>query len=310
MIPYERRLLDLVQSDERIVIITAENRGHMRSLPPLIGDRFIDVGIAEQTMIGVAAGMALRGRIPIVHALASFVTLRPFEFIRDDVGIAGLPVIMVGMVPGVLSDGNGPTHQAIDDVQVMRGIPNVNVFCPADTAELIAGLPELIKAGGAWYVRYLAGENIVEQHAPFAVGTAETVVEANQPVVTILTYGYLTKTAIDAAIMLASRGIATRVVNMRTLKPIDVDAIVRAAAESHVVVTLEDHFRTGGLRSIVAETLLDARLTAVVLSIDFGHTWFTPGRLGEVLDHHGLTPDHVCNAIAHHVELSRELLDA
>jgi len=310
MIPYEQLLLDLVQSDERIVIITAENRGHMRSLPSLIGDRFIDVGIAEQTMIGVAAGMALRGRIPIVHALASFVTLRPFEFIRDDVGIAGLPVIMVGMVPGVLSDGNGPTHQAIDDVQVMRGIPNVNVFCPADTAELIAGLPELIKAGGAWYVRYLAGDPVIEHHEEFVVGKAETVVDCDAPVATILTYGYLTRTAIEAASLLATNGIATRVVNMRTLKPVDADAIVRAAKESRVVVTLEDHFRTGGLRSIVAETLLDARLTASVLSIDFGHTWFTPGRLGEVLDHHGLTPDHVCNAIAHHVEHSGELIDA
>jgi len=306
MIPYERLLLDLVQSDERLVIITAENRGHMRSLPPLLGDRFIDVGIAEQTMIGVAAGMALRGRVPIVHALASFVTLRPFEFIRDDVGIAGLPVIMVGMVPGVLSDGNGPTHQAIDDVQVMRGIPNVHVFCPADTAELVAGLPELIKAGGAWYVRYLAAETIVEQHALFVVGKAETVVQADQPTVTILTYGYLTKTAMEAATILAGRDIATRVVNMRTLKPIDAEAIVRAADESHVVVTLEDHFRTGGLRSIVAETLLDAQRTARVLPIDFGYSWFTPGRLAEVLSHHGLTAQAIANTIVSHVEPSME----
>lgn len=310
MIPYERLLLDLVQSDDRIVIVTAENRGHMRSLPPLLGNRFIDVGIAEQTMIGVAAGLALRGRIPIVHALASFVTLRPFEFIRDDVGIAGLPVIMVGMVPGVLSDGNGPTHQAIDDVQVIRGIPNINVFCPADTDELLAGLPELIKTGGAWYVRYLSGESVVEQHAPFHVGVAEAVVATERPIVTILTYGYLTRTAMQAASILKSNGIATRVESMRTLKPIDEAAIVRAATSSQVVVTLEDHFRTGGLRSIVAETLLDVGCTANVLPIDFGHTWFTPGRLGEVLNHHGLTPDAVAATITKNLTLTREELHA
>ena len=100
-----------------VVVLTAENRAAIRHLPAAIGERFIDVGICEQTMVGMAAGLALRGRIPVLHALATFLTLRAFEFIRTDVGIAGLPVKLVGGVPGFLSDGNGPTHQAIDDVR-------------------------------------------------------------------------------------------------------------------------------------------------------------------------------------------------
>ena len=122
---YASILADLVRSDPRFVVLTAENRAAIRDLPAPLGDRFIDVGICEQTMIGMAAGFALRGRIPVVHALATFLTLRAFEFIRDDVGIAGFPVKLVGGVPGFLSEANGPTHQAIDDLAVMRAIPGM-----------------------------------------------------------------------------------------------------------------------------------------------------------------------------------------
>src|SRR6202012_652928 len=97
--------------------------------------RFIDVGIAEQTLVGAAAGLALRGRIPVAHALAAFLTMRAFEFIRTDVGIARLPVKLVGGAAGILSEANGPTHQAIEDVALMRTIPHMLVFCPADTSE-------------------------------------------------------------------------------------------------------------------------------------------------------------------------------
>src|ERR1700722_18300402 len=115
---YEETLAELAKIDERIVIMTAENRALIRNMPAILGERFIDTGITEQTMIGAAAGLALRGRIPVVHALASFLTMRAFEFIRTDVGIAHLPVKLCGYIPGFLSDGNGPTHQSIEDVAI------------------------------------------------------------------------------------------------------------------------------------------------------------------------------------------------
>jgi transketolase len=138
---YEQTLLELAQADERIIIMTAENRAAIRNLPNLLPGRFIDTGITEQTMVGAAAGLALRGRVPVLHALATFLTLRAFEFVRTDVGIGGLPVKLVGGVPGFLSDGNGPTHQAIEDVSLMRGIPGFHVFCPADEEDLVLALP-------------------------------------------------------------------------------------------------------------------------------------------------------------------------
>ncbi|MFM8743111.1 MAG: transketolase, partial [Cytophagales bacterium] len=115
---YEQLITELALADERFIIMTAENRALIRNIPnnPALANRFVDTGITEQTMIGMAAGLALRGRIPVVHALAAFLTMRAFEFIRTDVGIANLRVKLTGFIPGLLSDGNGPTHQAIEDV--------------------------------------------------------------------------------------------------------------------------------------------------------------------------------------------------
>src|SRR5262244_4188233 len=154
---YEDFLKERAERDEALVVLTAENRAAIRNLPPALGGRFIDVGICEQTMIGVAAGLALRGRVPVVHALAAFLTMRAFEFIRTDVGIGKLPVILVGGVPGFLSEANGPTHQAIEDVALMRGIPGMQVVCPSDEDELVAALPEIVASRRPTYVRYFAG---------------------------------------------------------------------------------------------------------------------------------------------------------
>src|SRR5215470_12767192 len=112
---YEEVLKERFAGDSSLIVMTAENRAAIRNLPALFGDRFIDVGICEQTLVGAAAGLALRGRTPVVHALASFLTLRAFEFIRTDVGIAQLPVKLVGAFAGFLSEANGPTHQALED---------------------------------------------------------------------------------------------------------------------------------------------------------------------------------------------------
>ncbi|MCL2451153.1 MAG: transketolase, partial [Polyangiaceae bacterium] len=167
MAAYEDRLVSLAETDPRIVVMTAENRAAIRNLPARLGARFVDVGICEQTMIGAAAGLALRGRIPVCHALATFLTLRAFEFIRTDVGIARLPVKLVGAVPGFLSDGNGPTHQAIEDVALMRSIPHMQIVCPADEVELVAALPHVVASPDPCYVRYNAMPAAAPHTAPF-----------------------------------------------------------------------------------------------------------------------------------------------
>ncbi len=301
---YEDRLFELAQENPKIVVMTAENRAAIRGLPRKLGPRFIDVGIAEQTMVGAAAGLAMRGRIPIVHALATFLVLRAFEFIRTDVGIPGLPVKLVGGVPGVLSDGNGPTHQAIEDIGILRGIPGMQIVCPADEVELVEMLPEIVKSPHPVYVRYNASPPAVTHPEPFAFGKAEVLSEGRH--VTLLTYGFLLREVWQARGLLEARGISTRVVNLRSLAPVDEGALLRAAASSELVVAVEDHFATGGLASIFAEVLLRHGKTCRFASLAFDGRWFRPALLRDVLAHERLDAEGIASRVASELERSSQ----
>ncbi len=295
MMTYEEKLRELAELDDRIVVMTAENRVAIRNLPRTLGKRFIDVGIAEQTMIGAAAGLALRGQTPVVHSLAAFLTLRAFEFIRTDVGIANLPVKLVGGVPGFLSEANGPTHQALEDISLMRGIPNMNVFCPADQDELVAGLPHILRDKSPWYIRFTAMEPMVNHYDQFTIGKAETLVEGMD--VALLTYGFMNRESWNAKEILESKGISVRFINFRTLKPIDEMTILSAARECSLLVTIEDHFLIGGLYSIVSEILVRHEKTAKVLPLALDGRWFKPALLNDVLSYEGFTGGQIASRI-------------
>ncbi len=301
---YEQTLLDLMTHDERIIVMTAENRAAIRNLPNLSPDRFIDTGITEQTMVGAAAGLALRGRVPVLHALATFLTLRAFEFVRSDVGIGNLPVKLVGGVPGFLSDGNGPTHQAIEDVSLMRGIPHMHVFCPADEQDMLLGLPHIINSPNPTYIRFNGLKPVIDHDHDFEIGRAETWRTENgaqRDDVTILVYGMLFAQAWEARALLEAEGLKVRLVNVRMPKPIDEEAVLSAARESSLLVTLEDHFLTGGLYSIVAETLLRHGESANVLPFALDERWFRPALLNDVLRYEGFTADQIVARILEHL---------
>lgn len=292
---YETALADLALADERYVVLTAENRAPIRNLPPLLGPRFVDTGIAEQALVGMSAGLALRDRIPVAHALAAFLTLRPFEFIRSDIGVANLPVKLVGYVPGILSEANGPTHQALEDVALLRGIPHVNVFCPADLEDLLLGLRSVLEHPAPWYIRYVDRPAVIRHEATFKIGRAELVTSGDDMVV--LVYGALFREAYQATERLREVGIAARVINLRTVKPIDEAAIVAAARATGFVVTIEDHFLSGGLFTIVSEILVRHRVRARVHPVSFGERWFQPARLADVLAAEGLQGDQLATRI-------------
>jgi transketolase len=275
--------------------MTAENRAAIRNLPDIVKDRFIDVGISEQTMIGMAAGLALRGRIPIVHALATFLTMRAFEFIRTDIGIGNLPVKLVGAVPGFLSDGNGPTHQAIEDISLMRGIPPINIFCPSDEEDMLLGLKEVFTHPSPFYIRYNNMRSSVVHDKNFRIGKAEIISEGKD--VTILTYGILLKQAVEAANILRSEGKSAGVINLRTLKPIDEELLKITCSTNTLIVTLEDHFLTGGLYSILSEHLVKENLSCNVLPISLGNKWFKPALLPDVLEYEGFTAEKIVGKI-------------
>jgi transketolase len=291
---YEELLTAIALNDEQVIVMTAENRALVRNLPAVLGKRFIDTGITEQTMIGAAAGLALRNRIPIVHALAAFLTMRSFEFVRTDLGIANLPVKLSGFIPGFLSDANGPTHQAIEDISIMRGIPNVTVFAPADEDDLVKMLPQIWQSPNPAYTRINTRKTGYE-HEPFELGKAEVVSAGTD--VTILTYGLMFEQALIAVDILKNEGLSVGLVNMRSLKPVDEQVILQTAATSELVVTLEDHFLTGGLFTIVAEVLLKNHASAKVLPIALNERWFKPALLPDVLQHTGFTGKQIAEKI-------------
>jgi transketolase len=275
--------------------LTAENRAAIRNLPDTAGERFIDTGITEQTMIGTAAGLSLRGRIPVVHALASFLTMRAFEFIRTDFGISGLNVKLVGAVPGFLSEANGPTHQALEDISIMRGIPGMNIFCPSDESDMMICLPEILNSPLPFYIRYNSLKSAVTHSGNFEIGKAEIINYGDD--ITIITYGMLLRQAYEAMMMLEMKGISVRLINLRTLKPLDEETIIDAARETSLIVSLEDHFITGGLFSTLGELFLKYNIIGSVLPISLNDRWFKPALLNDVLEYEGFTGPAIAEKI-------------
>jgi len=300
---YEVALLDLVRDDERFVVLTSENRALIRNVEKELDKRFIDTGITEQTLVGVSAGLALRGRIPIAHALAPFLSMRAFEFIRTDVGLANLPVKLMGFIPGVLSDGNGPTHQAIEDVSLMRGIPNIQVFAPADELDLTICLPEILKSPYPSYVRlnHLPGD--YDHDKEFTIGKAEKIGDGTD--VCLVVYGTLFAQALGAYEKLQTLGITVSILNIRTIKPIDENAIISAVRDSKLIVTIEDHFKVGGLYSIIAEILVERQIIANLQSISLADNWFSAGRINEVLQSSGLDADTIMHRVKNWLSISK-----
>jgi transketolase len=200
----------------------------------------------------------------------------------------------VGGVPGFLSEANGPTHQAIEDVALMRGVPNMQVLCPADELEVDHALRAAFASGKPTYIRHYAGPARIE-HQPYEIGRAEVLHDGHD--VTLLTYGLLLSQVLVAREALEARRISTRVVNMRSLSPIDDRAILRAASDSKLLVTVEDHFQTGGLFSIVAETLALAGKGTRVLPIALDKKWFRPALLSDVLRVEGFRGEDLANRV-------------
>lgn len=292
---YEQLLQEKAINDPRYVVMTAENRALVRNLPSILGDRFIDTGITEQTMMGAAAGLALRGRKPIVHALAAFLTMRAFEFTRTSIGIPNLPVKMSSFIPGFLSDGNGPTHQAIEDIAIMRGIPGMDVFAPADEDDLVKMLPAIWETENPSYVRINTTANQY-QHAHFELGKAEIISEGKD--VTILTYGFMFENSYQAMLSLEEAGFDVGLVNVRSLKPFDVDMLNSLIGNTQLLVTIEDHFLTGGLFSIVAEQLVAHHWSIPVKPMALDARWFRPARLRDVVEFEGFDVPNLVKRIS------------
>jgi transketolase len=275
-------------------------------LPKIIPDQFIDTGINEQSLVGMAAGLALRERTPIVHAIAAFLTMRSFEFIRTNIGYPSLNVKLVGNFPGFLSTGNGPTHQAIEDISLLRAVPNMNIFCPADLDDLVKGLSTIVKYNKPFYIRYNDLPPVVD-HSEFALGRAEVFGEGRD--IALLTYGTLFTESYKAMKLLEAKGKKVRVVNFRSIKPIDEHEIIKTIKLCKTLVTIEDHFEVGGLRSIVSEIAIRENLRVDLYSISLKNTFFKPAKFEDVLEYEGFTSHQLVSKIINYLKTKLRAYD-
>jgi transketolase len=251
-------LLELAREDDRICAVSCDCWGFLAPLAAEFPLRAIEIGIAEQNLIGVAAGLALRGKVPFAIGMNPFVTMRCFEQIRTDLGYGARNVKVIGgHGGGLLYAGWGCTHHAMEEMALMRLIPDMTVVMPADTYETEQAVRAAAAAPGPFYVSLAGGElPVPESERGFELGTAVQLRDGDAA--TVIAVGSVVPEVLAAAEELAGRGVAIRVLNMHTIKPLDTEAILRAARETPRVITIEEHTVVGGLGGAVAEVLAEA----------------------------------------------------
>lgn len=252
-------LTELARGDKRIFVLTGDlGFSVFEKFREEFPDRFFNMGVAEANMVGIAAGLALSGKIVFIYSIVPFVTMRCFEQIRNDVCYQNLNVKIVGIGGGLCYGSAGMTHHSIEDIAIMRALPNMKVLAPADPVETALAIKAAIGVDGALYIRLgRGGESTVHSNPPvFKIGKAITVKDGTD--VTLIATGSLVYNVLLVAKELSKEGISAKVISMHTVKPLDEEAILQAARETEAVFTIEEHTLVGGLGSAVAEVLAES----------------------------------------------------
>ncbi len=251
-------LTEMADGDDSVVAIAADTLDliGLRGLVEKHPDRVVNVGIAEQNAMGIASGLATAGMRPYLCGYAPFITARSMEQLRNDVAYAQQRVVIGAAASGISLGVSGGTHHALEDLALMRALPNMTAIVPADAHQAWHAVWATQEIDGPVYIR-LGGRvpepAVTARDAAFHVGQADCLHQGND--VAIIACGCLVKEALAAAEVLSKQGVAARVLNMHTIKPLDGDAILAAAAETKGIVTAEEHHVTGGLGGAVAELL-------------------------------------------------------
>jgi transketolase len=295
-----KTLTELAALDDRIMLLTGDlGFGVVESFANQFRDRFINVGVAEQNMTGVAAGLALSGRIVFTYSIANFPTLRCLEQIRNDVCYHNANVKVVSVGGGFAYGSLGMSHHATEDLAVMRAIPNMTVVAPGDPLETAAAVRAVAAAEGPAYLRLGRADDPAVHQRPmtFELGKALTLQGGGD--LTLISTGGMLPTASQAAQALAKEYVECRLISMHTLKPLDVEAVRAAARETAIVATLEEHSILGGLGGAVAEILAempDRRASLLRLGLPSAFV-SCAGSREYLLAKHGLSLDGVLTSL-------------
>lgn len=296
-------LMERAAADKDITVLCSDSRGSasLAKFADAFPGQFVEVGIAEQSLVSIAAGLASCGKRAFAASPACFLSTRSMEQARVDVAYSNTNVKLIGISGGVSYGALGMTHHSAQDIAVMGSMPNMRVYLPSDRFQTRKLMEQLVLDTAPAYVR--VGRNAVpdvysETDCPFAMNRAVTVREGSD--LTLIACGETVRIAADAAALLAQNGIQCRVIDMYCIKPLDTACIERAARETGLIVTLEEHSIIGGLGSLVAQHTA-ATAHCRVKSIALPDAPPVSGTSSEVFQHYGLTPQHVA-------EVCKELL--
>jgi transketolase len=300
-------LIQLAERDERIMLLTGDlGFGVVEPFMSKCPKRFINVGVAEQNMVGVATGLAESGFIPFVYSIAPFVVLRPYEFIRNGPILHRLPIRVVGIGGGFDYSHNGPSHYALEDIAVMRAQPGITVVAPADPLQARTAIEATWNIAGPVYYRLGRDDRVrvPDLDGRFDLGRAQLI--RNGKDVLFISMGTVTTEVCSAADNLATQGIASSILVVSSVSPAPTEDLIEAISRFSTIITVEAHYKTGGLASLVSETIayngLNARILpcAVEQSVD-GKT----GSLEYLYERHGLSASCLVATVTRSLALSK-----
>lgn len=291
---------DRAAIDEKMVVLTADLAtlsGMDRYVKSAAPYRFINAGIAEQNMLGMAAGLAAEGFHPVVTTYATFLTMRACEQIRHFMGYMHLPIVAIGSGAGLSQGFAGNTHYTIEDLSIMRAIPNIKILSAADAASAVKLFGIAMDSDEPVYMRLTGGLNtsiVYDKDAPFRIGGSNCVHEGDD--ISILATGTMVFHAMQAATHLRERGISAEVVDMYGIKPIDVMR-VRNATKKRLVITIEEHNKNGGLGAAVAEIMTEQMHTSRLLRLGINDKFDLAGDYDFLLRQNRLMPEQIVEDI-------------
>ena len=295
---YGKALLELIEKNPKVIALDADVAKSTRTV--WVRDKhpenFLDVGISEQDMVGTAAGLALGGMLPFAATYGVFLAGRAWDQIRTTVCYNNLNVKLAGAHAGISVGPDGATHQALEDVAIMRVLPHMTVVVPCDAEETHKATLAIAAKEGPCYIRFgREGVPVVtDENTPFELGKARLCREGSD--VAIIANGAMVYEAMEAAKELAQEGIEARVINLHTVKPLDVDAVRRAAEETGAIVTAEEHQIHGGMGSAVAE-VLSAHHPVPIEMVAVKDTFGESGQPQELMDAYGLNSAQIVASV-------------
>ena len=295
---YGKALVELGKVNDKVVVLDADLSKSTKTadFSKEFSDRFINMGIAEANMMCVAAGMSTCGKIPFVSTFAMFAAGRAFEQVRNSICYPNLNVKICATHAGLTVGEDGASHQSVEDLALMRAIPNMTVISPSDAVETEAAIKAVAEYNGPCYVRLgRAGVNVINDNAEYKFEIGKGVELRKGTDVTIVATGIMVDEALMAEEMLKAKGISANVINIHTLKPLDSELLVKAAKETKAIVTAEEHNIIGGLGSAVSEALCEEYPVPVV-KVGVRDTFGESGKPAELLEAYGLTAAKIVEA--------------